>query len=49
MRQVDNKKVDLRSTAISPTLAKVRLRIAGIMLQRHGDLELPQSARQRRP
>src|SRR5438270_4007563 len=48
VRQVDCKKVDL---ALYPgnlrhRLAKVRLRMAGIMPQRHEDLELPQSARQ---
>src|SRR5271165_3957835 len=48
MRQVDGKEVDL---ALYPgnlrhRLAKVRLRMAGIMPQRYEDLELPQSARQ---
>src|ERR1700751_4701602 len=46
MRQVDRKEVDL---ALYPgnlrhRLAKVRLRMAGIMPQRYEDLELPQSA-----
>jgi hypothetical protein len=48
VRQVDCKEVDL---ALYPgnlrhRLAKVRLRMAGIMPQRYEDLELPQSARQ---
>ena len=48
MRQVDCKEVDL---ALYPgnlrhRLAKVRLRMAGIMPQRYEGLELPQSARQ---
>src|SRR5690349_4291784 len=48
MRQVDRKEVDL---ALYPgnlrhRLAKVRLRMAGIMPQRYEDLELPQSAYQ---
>ena len=48
MRQVDCKEVDLvlYPGNLRHRLAKVRLRMAGVMPQRYEDLELPQSARQ---